>query len=993
MSATNNVSGASLSPWTYSAGDFEPQDKRRGAAPTGTVTLVFTDIEGSSALWERHREDFGPVLNLHQEIFRECIAKFGGYEVKTEGDAFMIAFSQPVKAAQFCMSVQHQLERAPWPHRLIRDTTYQGLSHCDTPVRGLRVRMGIHTGPVSSHRDPTTGRMDYFGPSVNRAARVSDAAHGGQILLSRATWGLVKHELTEIKNESLGEFQLKGMREREELIQLSSSAHSSRCFPGARTVQREQTNLATRLNEFVGRGEEQDGVIDALQETEGFVTLLGAGGIGKTRLAQEIGRQTLGLWPGGVWFADLSTVENTEEMHEQLGKTIGARTHNGDHKKAICEALKMKGECLIILDNVEQLVEGLAASMKFWMHQAPRARFLLTSRERLKIEGEHAYFLKPLSKRDAIDLFVRRAKKCRTGFELNSGNRSDIEDIVEKLDCVSLAIELAAARIRVMSPGRILSRLNERFEFLQNPQQEISERQATLGGVIDWSWKLLEPWEKMALAQCSIFTGSFTLEAGEAVVDVASWSRAPWFLDIFQALQDKSLIFMEKSVNGENRFFMFESVRLFALSKLGTPNAICDDDGISQTDNRAFNVVARRFVNHYGQFGSQQWLSQLSQPEAELKLQRLADDTDNLMTAMNRALVDGNQEMACSNFFAAANVLKTKGQAEQVMELAQLILRQPRIDPINRLRVQIIRASTLRITGQMHRANIATNWILAAAETCEEPRWYAEALLEAAQLRIEEGKQEIAESYLELAEKIFITLNLPLEAARALTLLGKALIQHGEHKLASVTLERSLYITREHANRLGEASTLLQMGILHMRQKRYVQTRPYIDQAQDIFELAGHLPGKMKCLFSRGELYYEERRIDLALTALDEALEIAKILQSPQWEASILGLMGAASLMMKDLSGARAKLERAQAILEPLNTPHRYTFVLAYRGELDRLTGESSKAWHSLDEAAIQSGVFGTIPTTPVSQAVHRLHGALSGQSDSDPTVEVRAIF
>jgi predicted ATPase/class 3 adenylate cyclase len=993
MSATYSGSGNILSPWTCTASELEAQDERPGAAPTGTVTLVFTDIEGSSALWERHGEDFGPVLNLHQEIFRQGIAKFGGYEVKTEGDAFMIAFSQPVKAAHFCMSVQHQLERAPWPHRLIGDTTYQELSHCETPIRGLRVRMGIHTGPVSSHRDPTTGRMDYFGPSVNRAARVSDAAHGGQILLSRATWGLIKHELVEIKSESFGEFQLKGMRDREELIQLSSTEHSLRVFPGARTVQREQTNLATRLNDFIGRGEERDGIIDALQQTDGFVTLLGAGGIGKTRLAQEIGRQTLGLWPGGVWFADLSNAGNSEQMHKQLGKSIGARPHEGDNTKAICEALKAKGECLVILDNVEQLVDDLAASIKVWLHQIPRVRFLLTSRERLKIEGEHAYFLKPLSKQDAIDLFVRRAKKCRAGFEINSGNRADVEAIVEKLDCVSLAIELAAARIRVMSPARILSRLNERFEFLQNPQQEISERQATLGGVIDWSWKLLAPWEKMALAQCSIFTGSFTLEAGEAVVDVASWSQAPWFLDIFQALQDKSLVFMEKSPNGENRFFMFESVRLFALNKLSTPNAIIDDDGISQTDERAFNFVARRFVNHYAKFGREQWLNQLNQREAELKLQRLGEELGNLMTAMNRALVDGNQESACLNFFAAASVLKTKGQAEQIMELGQLILRQPRIDPINRLRVQIIRASALRITGQMHRANIATNWILATAEKCEEPRWYAEALLEAAQLRIEEGKQEVAERYLELAEKIFIKLNSPVGAARALTMLGKALIQHGEHQLAAVTLERSLFITREHCDRLGEASTLLQMGILNMRQERLVQTRPYIDQAQDIFELAGHLPGKMKCLFSRGELYYEERRIDLAMAALDEALEISQTLQSPQWEASILGLMGAASLVMKDLYGARIKLERAEAILEPLKTPHRFTFILAYRGELDRLTGEPSKAWHRLDEAAIQSGVFGTIPTTPVSQAVHRLHGALSGQSDSDPTVEVRAIF
>jgi predicted ATPase/class 3 adenylate cyclase len=993
MSARVSKSEPSLTPWNYSAGEFPSHDDCPGAAPTGTVTLVFTDIEGSSALWERYGEDFAPVLNMHQEIFRRGIAKFSGYEVKTEGDAFMVAFSQPAKAAEFCMDIQHQLDRAPWPHRLIGDTVYQNLSHCSSPIRGLRVRMGIHTGPVSSHRDPTTGRMDYFGPSVNRAARVSDAAHGGQILLSRATWGLVKHELAGIECQSFGEFKLKGMREREELIQLNLQTHTPRNFPGARTTQGKQTNLATRLNDFVGRGQEQETVIDSLQNTDGFVTLLGAGGIGKTRLSQEIGRQTLGLWTGGVWFVDLSKAHSPEEMYQQLGDTFGARPGSDKSDHTICKLLQAKGDCLVILDNVEQLVETLATALKNWIHQTPNTRFLVTSRERLKLEGEHVFFLKPLTKEDAIELFERRAKKCRPDFKITPANRADVEEIVEKLDCVSLAIELAAARIRVLSPARIASRLNQRFEFLQNPQQETPERQATLGGVIDWSWKLLEPWEKMALAQCSVFTGSFTLDAAEAVVDVEAWGKAPWFLDIFQALQDKSLIFMEKSPNGENRFFMFESVRLFVMNKLAQPNSIQDAEGISQSGEKAFNSIAERFVNHYAQFGSRQSLDQLSQPEAELKLQRLAEEIGNLMTAMNRALVCGNNKMACQAFFAAVTVLKTKGQAEQIIELAQLILRQSNLNPINRLRVQIIRAGALRITGQIHRANIATNWILGAAEECNDKRWHAEALLEAAELRIEEGRLQCAEDYLELAEKTFVKLNLPLRAARSLTLLGKTLIQHGEHELASVTLERSLHVSREHADRLAEASTLLQLGILHLRQGRYVQTRPLLDEAQGIFELAGHLPGKMACLFSRGELYYEERRIDLSLAALEEALEIAKTLQSPQWEASILGLMGATSLLLKDLSSARTKIERATTILEDLNTPHRFTFVLAYRGELDRLTGECSKAWDSLDQAAIQSGVLGTIPTTSVSQAVHRLHGALSGQGDNDPTVEVSAIF
>jgi len=982
-----------MTPWNTESDAQSQSQTHIGAAPTGTVTLVFTDIEGSSALWENYGEDFAPVLNLHQEIFRRSIALFNGYEVKTEGDAFMVAFAKPHQAVRFCMSVQTQLERAPWPHRLLGDQTYETRNQCLAPIRGLRVRMGAHTGPVSTHRDPTTGRMDYFGPSVNRAARVSDAAHGGQVILSRATWGLVKDELQEAKTRSFGEFQLKGMRNKEELIQVLPLELAERDFEGVRTKQVEQTNLSGRLNDFIGRDAEQDHIIDALQSTQGFVTLLGAGGTGKTRLSQEIGKQTLGLWPGGVWFVDLSESHTASDMYKKIAQTFRTNVYAGEENQIIGDAIRGKGECLVILDNVEQLVDSLASNMHRWMKHAQGARFLLTSRERVKIEGEHICYLQPLPKEDAVLLFERRAKRFRPGFEITDQNRAAVESIVEKLDCVSLAVELAAARIRVMSPAKIAERLGQRFKFLQNPQQEVSERQATLSGVIDWSWKLLSPWEKMALAQCSIFAGTFTLEAAEEMIDVSAWPEAPWSLDIFQELQDKSLIFMERSSTGDNRFFMFESVRLFAMNKLAETGAIVDAQGISQTDERAFNDLARRFVTYFSRYGQEEWLERLNHNESEIKLLRLADEMANLVTALNRAIVSEHLDLATKTFMAAAQVQKTQGNPEQIIELAQLILRQPCLSPMNRLRVQLARIEALRLTGQVSRASIAASWLLALAEESGEPKLYANCLIEAARLRMEEGQQKVAEAYLERARRIFANIGSPEGCARVLTMLGEALIQHGEYQSASANLQRALYTHRENSNRMGQADVILQMAILATREKRYAQTHAYLDQAEELYELANHRQGKMAALFARGELYYEEERRESAQEILEEALRYAKELKAPHWEASILGTLGAVYLSNKDLSGARHRLEKAEHILQYINTPHRFALVLAYKGELNRLTGECSKAWHSLNDAAVMSGALGVIPKTNVSRAVHKLHGALSGQGDNDPTVEVTAIF
>ena len=219
------------------------------------------------------------------------------------------------------------------------------------------------------------------------------------------------------------------------------------------------------------------------------------------------------------------------------------------------------------------------------------------------------------------------------------------------------------------------------------------------------------------------------------------------------------------------------------MSKLGQPGAIKDANNISQTDERAFNVVARRFVTYFSRYGQDEWLDRLNHNEAEIKVQRLAEESCNLVTALNRAIVSGHLEMATRTFMAAAQVLKLQGHPDQVIELAQLILRQNGLHPNGRLRIQMVRAEALRLTGQINRASIATTWILAVAEECNQPKVYADCLVEAAHLRIEEGLQEVAERYLETARKIYSAIGSPRGCAKVLTLLGAALTQHGEYQV------------------------------------------------------------------------------------------------------------------------------------------------------------------------------------------------------------------
>jgi len=558
--------------------------------PSGTVALVFTDIQGSTLLWERCSAGMRTALELHDRILRTLLNSAGGYEVKTQGDSFMVAFASVAEAVRWCLEVQEALLKAPWPEELLaqpeaaEERGPQGLLY-----RGLRVRMGVHVGEPELRADPRTGRVDYVGRMVNAAARVADAGHGGQVLLSGAAWAQVVSVLDVLGRPSvrmLGSFRLKGISEPVPLLELLPAPLSGRRFESLRVREERRGNLPEQPGDIIGREEELETLRLWLSEGARLLTILGPGGMGKTRLATHFGSLELATraWEGGVWWCDLTEATTIEDICHVVGQALGVHLNGGvgaDLVGQLGGALSGRGPALVILDNLEHLLQHVPTTLRRWIVLAPESRFLVTSQESLRLAGERILDLAPLglpgeedrsleaiSRSEAVRLFVRRARAARGSFELTEEDAPLVADIVRRLDGIALAIELAAARTALLGVGQIRERLSRRFELLRSGQRDAVARQATLRGAIDWSWNLLDVTEQAVLAQCSVFRGGFTLEAAEAVLVPAQ--GGPEVLEIVQTLRSKSLLRAGASegVQGELRLGMYESIREYASARL-----------------------------------------------------------------------------------------------------------------------------------------------------------------------------------------------------------------------------------------------------------------------------------------------------------------------------------------------------------------------------------------------------------------------------------------
>jgi predicted ATPase/class 3 adenylate cyclase len=594
--------------------------------PSGTVTFLFTDIEGSTQLWERHRQAMPAALARHEAILRQAIASRGGVVFKTIGDAVCAAFASALDAVQAALAAQRALATESW-------------------AIPLRVRMALHTGVVVMHAG------DYQGLPLSRVARLIAAGHGGQILLSAVTQELVRDHLpADTALHDLSVHRLKDLARPEPIFQLVAPELPSD-FPPLRTLGRHGHNLPVQPTVLIGREQEVARVLQLLQRSElRLVTLTGPGGTGKTRLALQIAAELLDTFADGVWFINLAPISDPDLVFSAIGQTLGLKEAGGQPIRDLVNDYLREKQMLLLLDNCEQVLAA-APLIAELLAVAPRLKVLATSRAMLHLRGEQEVAVPPLTLPDhrhvpplehfgqyeAVRLFIERAQAVKADFTVTNENAPAVAEICYALDGLPLAIELAAARIKLFSPQALLARLDQRLTFLTGGARDLPARQQTLRNTIDWSYDLLSADEQALFRRLGVFVGGCTLEAAEAVcAGVGSWGlgvgSAPQsptpVLDGLVALVDKSLLRQEEGADGEPRFTMLETIRAYALERL-------EESGEAAALRRQHALYYLAVTKDVGQEG-----------EIGAKEHGLVAEIDNLRAALRWALDQREAEIA-----------------------------------------------------------------------------------------------------------------------------------------------------------------------------------------------------------------------------------------------------------------------------------------------------------------------------------------------------------
>ncbi len=519
-----------------------------GQLPSGTVTFLFTDVEGSTALLtEIGKDAFAERLTEHHRLIRGAVGDGGGSEVDSQGEAFFAVFPVATDAVTTAARLQRELTAA-----------------------GLRVRMGLHTG------QPNVASTGYVGLDVPRAARISAAAHGGQTLLSPTTRELVEDELpVGVTLRDLGEHRLKDLTRPQRLSQLVIDGLANE-FPPLRTLENRPTNLPVQPTTLIGRRREVAAAIALLSRPDvRLLTLTGPGGSGKTRLGLQVAAELLEAFQQGVYLIPLETIADPMQVLPTIAQTVGVRETGANPIGNSLKEFLADKQMLLLLDNVEQLVEA-APELADLLIAAPQLKLLVTSRTPLHVSAEHELpvpslslpdltklpGIASLSKYASVALFIERAQAVKADFVLTEENAPAAAEVCLRLDGLPLAIELAAARVKLLSPQALLARLEQRFDLLVGGPRDMPSRQQTLRATIDWSYGLLGPAEKALFARVSVFAGGFTLEAAEAVYG------ADRLLAELSSLIDNNLVRQDEQPGGEPRFTLLETIRAYALERL-----------------------------------------------------------------------------------------------------------------------------------------------------------------------------------------------------------------------------------------------------------------------------------------------------------------------------------------------------------------------------------------------------------------------------------------
>ena len=921
-------------------------------APDGNVTLMFTDIEGSTRAWQTYGERFRGALQRHNALLRQAIMAHNGYEVKTVGDSFMVAFGDPYAAALCALEIQRLIESEPFEE-----------------FGGLRVRIGLHADEMT----PADG--DYFGNAVNRAARIESAAHGGMILLSEETAQRILSRLpSQAALADLGFHRLKDLSAPLKLFQLSHADLPAREYPPLNTLSPDRHNFPAQLTSFVGREREIEELRGLLADPKKrLITITGPGGTGKTRLSLQVAADCVAQYQHGVWLVELAGVARAQDAPAAIALALGVPISSEGDTRAQLFAYLRDRACLLVLDNFEQIVEA-ARLVSDLLKQCANVTVLISSRELLQVAGEYEYALDSLAlplpdvtmktwrQYASLRLFVERCQSARPNFTLTEDNLQDTAIICRHLEGLPLAVELTSSLTRGMTPAQIVPRLKDRFRLLASTRRDLDPRQRSMRGAIDWSYDLLTEDERALFAELSVFVGGFSLDAVEAVCET------PGAFDLVYALRDKSLVRVLEA-DGEIRYSMLETLREYSREKR-------EQDGLGIDLNARH---AAYYLEH-----ARTWSEHLEgSGDAAQAQKRLKADSDNMRAGMDWAVTQDDCDMiaaygrALARFFIAVGLhiegdrrLTIAEQAcrrgENDTSLALLLLQRGRI---------AFRMLHLSDAKQLYEESYAISKRLEDTPRLVPPlinlgniAW-AQSDFARAQAVWEEG--------LELARQT----RQPSYEATLLANLGIFASGQGDFETAAQYYEQALSLHRREGNESSAAYALMNAGDALMRQSMPTQALQRMLESQEVFTRLGRQPEIALTSVHIGRILMEQGRLDEAEASIDSGLRLSKEIADAWSEMYGMAASGALHGKRRDLPRAFAAFRHAYQIAQQHGDRSQIGQLLRQMGEALQANGHTQAACAALRAA---HGEFKTLNIWDAHQVGAQLAQLCPPPADAD---------
>ncbi len=919
-----------------------------GNLPTGTITLLFTDIEGSTQLLHQLGDSYSELLTACRTLLRSAISEHRGHEVDTQGDAIFAVFARASDALSAAVAAQRALADYSWPKGVV-----------------VRVRMGLHTG------EPSRVTEGYVGLDVHRAARIMSAAHGGQILLSQTTRDLLANDRAEgISLRDLGEHHLKDFEETMRLYQVVIAGLPAD-FPPPRTLAGRTDTLPVPPTALIGREDELEQIEKLLyREDVRLVTLTGPGGTGKSRLAIQVAAGLRAMFVGGIFFVSLAPITDPSLVLPTIAQVLGIRDGTGQTQTQRLMEMLRRRPVLLVIDNFEQVIEA-ADRVADLLAACPPLKVLVTSREVLHVRAEHEFAVPPLALPDpahlpaletlarfpSVALFIQRAQAVKPEFRLTEANAREVAEICVHLDGLPLAIELAAARLKLLSPQALLARMGQVLTLLTGGARDVPTRQQTLRNTIEWSYHLLNAQEQRLFRWLSVFVGGCLLQTAEAIC-AATGSG----MDDIASLIDKSLlrsIEQTREDSQEPRLLMLATIREYGQEVLVKSGEATD---------------AREAHAHYFLQLSEEAVPELDGPLLSSWLDRLEQEHDNLRTALHWFLETDQTVMALRLGSALERLWVVRGHRNEGLTFLERALEgSATVELPVRAKALLVAARLAFMQSDYDRGKTLAQEGLALFRELGDKRGIALALNRLGIAAWRRADFPTARALMEEDLTLYRELRNPDRIAWALFALGLLNIKLGEYSRASASLEESLALFRKLGNKRGIAASLTQMAAtLFVSQGDQTLVSPLLAQGLSLDREVGDKEGMAVCSLLLAAVALKRGEVETARVRVEEALLLYREMGYQEGITEARSLLGKVEAARGDLTFARTLYEESLAMARELD--HKEFIAIGLEGVAAVIAAqgdpaEAARLWGTAE--ALREALGAPLP--PVERADYDL--------------------